>query len=134
MPILYNLRIAAPGHYQMAKFDNDFNVAAVYDLTAKGQGFACSCPAGLRSVKLKPCKHQRMLPYMLGAVNSNRFYDPELRQWHTPLAIDEPEPREALGPNGSAELPAQPSASGAQVVEPSAARKQPPTATIVRRI
>ena len=85
MPILYNLRLLAPNHYAMGKFDEDFNVAAIYNLTPRGQGYACDCPAGQRSVKLKPCKHQRMLPYMVGAVNTERFYDPETRLWHQPL-------------------------------------------------
>lgn len=84
-PALYNLRLLAPGHYQMAKFDAYFNVEAVYNLTRKGAGMACDCPAGLRTVKLKPCKHQRALPYMLGAVNTDRFYDIENRRWHQPL-------------------------------------------------
>lgn len=83
---LYNLRILAEGHYAMAKFDPDFNVEAIYNLHAKGVGYSCDCPAGQRSVKLKPCKHQRMLPFMLGAVNTDRFYDPEAGRWHQPLA------------------------------------------------
>lgn len=88
MPALYNLRLEGPDKYSIAKFDDDFNVEAVYELTRHGAGFRCSCPAGLRTVKLKPCKHQRMLPYMLGAVNTDRFYDPETRQWHQPMTAD----------------------------------------------
>lgn len=88
MPTLYNLRIIGPDKYAVAKFDEDFNVEAVYELTRHGAGFRCSCPAGLRTVKLKPCKHQRMLPFMLGAVNTDRFFDPERGQWHQPMTAD----------------------------------------------
>lgn len=88
MPNLYALRLVGPDQYAIAKFDADFNFEAEYSLTRHGAGFRCSCPAGLRTVKLKPCKHQRMLPYMLGAVNTDRFYDPERGQWHQPLPAE----------------------------------------------
>jgi len=91
---LYALRLVAPGHFAMAKFSMpDFNVEATYNLTQKGAGFSCDCPAGQRSVKLKPCKHQRMIPYMMGACNTDRFYEPETRAWVQPLA---PELAEAI--------------------------------------
>ena len=86
MPNLYNLRVLAPNHFAMAKFNSDFNVEAVYELVVKGSGYTCNCPAGQRTVKLKPCKHQRMMPFMLGAVNTNRFYDPDTGNWAAPLA------------------------------------------------
>lgn len=82
---LYNLRLLAPNKYQMAKFDSDFNLDAVYNLEPKGHSFTCDCPANLRSVVIKPCKHKRMLPLMLGAVNTDRFYDPDTRTWCEPL-------------------------------------------------
>ena len=83
---IYNLRLVASGAYAMAKFSMpDFNVEAVYNLTAKGAGFACDCPAGARSIKLKPCKHQRMIRFMLGAVNTERFYEPQSGTWSSPL-------------------------------------------------
>lgn len=82
---LYNLRITTPGKFQMAKFDTDFNVEAVYDLEAKGHSYTCNCPANNRTVITKPCKHKRMLPLMLGAVNTDRFYDPVTGSWSQPL-------------------------------------------------
>ena len=86
---LYALRMLAPGHFTLAKFTMpDFTVEATYNLTAKGTGYACDCPASARVVKYKPCKHQRMLPFMLGACNTDRFYEPESRSWCQPLAPD----------------------------------------------
>ena len=88
-PPLYALRMLASGHYLIAKFTMpDFTVEATYNLIAKGTGYACDCPASARVVKYKPCKHQRMLPFMLGAVNTDRFYEPESRSWCQPLAPD----------------------------------------------
>lgn len=86
MPALYNLRLFAPNHYAMAKFSNEFEVEAVYNLVAKGYSYTCDCPANNRTVVTKPCKHKRMMPLMLGAVNTDRFFDPERGQWHQPLA------------------------------------------------
>ena len=86
---LYALRMMAQGHYLIAKFAMpDFTVEATYNLIAKGTGYACDCPASARVVKYKPCKHQRMLPFMLGACNTDRFYEPESRSWCQPLAPD----------------------------------------------
>ena len=86
---LYALRMMAQGHYMIAKFTMpDFTVEATYNLTAKGAGYACDCPASARVVKYKPCKHLRMLPFMLGACNTDRFYEPESRSWCQPLAPD----------------------------------------------
>src|SRR5262249_6103834 len=82
----YNLRSVSQSHFQMAKFDDDLNVEAVYNLIAKGPGFSCDCPASARVVKYKPCKHQRMIGLMMGAVNTERFYDPDTRTWAEPLA------------------------------------------------
>lgn len=139
---LYNLHIVEPGHYKMAKFDSDFNVAAVYDLTAKGAGYSCNCPASARVVKYKPCKHQRMLPYMLGAVNTDRFYDPETGRWHQPLAIDKPEISVEGGGVGNVnghplEPPKEPAnAPPVQVAEERRRSPPPPTShpVITRRI
>lgn len=78
---LYALRTAGPDTFQMAKFDSDFNVEATYNLTRKGTGWTCDCPANGRSVVLKPCKHKRMMPLMLGAVNLPRFYEPTTGRW-----------------------------------------------------
>lgn len=85
-PSLYNLKLLAPNHFAMAKFSSDFEVEAVYELASNGRGdYSCSCPANLRSVVLKKCKHRRMLPLMLGAVNTDRFFDPASGSWHQPL-------------------------------------------------
>ena len=85
---LYALRSVGDNAYQMAKFDSDFNVEATYNLIAKGSDFSCDCPANNRSVVLTRCKHRRMMPLMLGAVNTDRFFDPITGQWHQPLAKD----------------------------------------------
>ena len=88
-PPLYALRMMSQGHFTLAKFAMpDFTVEATYNLIAKGTGYACDCPASARVVKYKPCKHQRMLPFMLGACNTDRFYEPESRSWCQPLAPD----------------------------------------------
>ncbi len=92
---LYNLKSLAPNTYALAKFDADFNVLAVYNLAPKGHSYTCDCPANQRSVVTKPCKHKRFLPFMLGAVNTDRFFDPETGSWHQPLGDMhrvEPEP------------------------------------------
>ena len=85
---LYALRSVGDNAYQMAKFDSDFNVEIIYNLVAKGHDFSCDCPANNRSVVLKKCKHRRMMVVMLGAVNTDRFFDPITGQWHQPLAND----------------------------------------------
>lgn len=144
MPTLYNLRLLGPDKYAIAKFDDDFNVEAVYELTRNGAGFRCSCPAGLRTVKLKPCKHQRMLPFMLGAVNTDRFYDPERQQWHQPMTADlheitresegavEP-PIEASVNSHDLQPPAQPTPQQAPPTVPSPNRPPSSAGVIVRR-
>ena len=80
--ILYSIR-RGPHGYQLGKFDDDFNVAAIYDVDLKH----CTCPAGPRP----SCKHRKMLPRMLGKVDTEEFYCYETQTWHQPLA------REALG-------------------------------------
>lgn len=88
---LYNLKSQGTA-FIMAKLDTDFNVAAVYNLTPKGFSYTCDCPANSRSVVTKPCKHKRMMPMMLGAVNTDRFYNPESSSWCQPLGdIDRPQ-------------------------------------------
>ena len=130
---LYNLRIVGPGHFAMAKFDPDFNVEAVYNLIAKGIGYTCDCPANNRSVVLKPCKHKRMIPLMMGAVNTDRFYDPEKGQWHQPLAS------EASGGEAQAPLVAEGeqrrvgSEEPPKAVEPTGCTIAKPTSGIRRR-
>ena len=74
--ILYNIRRGPIGH-QLGKFDDDFNVVAIYDVSLK----SCTCPAGVRP----SCKHRKMLPRMLTAVDTDQFYCYETQQWHTPL-------------------------------------------------
>jgi hypothetical protein len=124
---LYNLKMFGNNKFQMAKFDSDFNVAAVYNLEPKGAGYTCDCPANNRTVILKPCKHKRMMPVMLGAVNTDRFYDPETRGWCQPIA------REALGSPSPipmtipSEQPAEPPSQQAQAeVVPMPPQTPPP--------
>ncbi len=98
MTNMYNLRLVSPGHFQMAKFDEALNVLAVYDLTSKGTSYSCNCPASARVVKYKPCRHQRMMPFMMGAVNTQRFYIPDSGSWIEPII--EPVPEEAAKAEG----------------------------------
>lgn len=86
MPTLYALRTHTLG-YQMAKFDADFNVAAVYSLTAtetKPTEIVCDCPGWLRRAM---CKHVRMLHIFqkAEAINTDRFYCYETQTWHQPI-------------------------------------------------
>lgn len=87
MPTTYALRLIAPNTFQMAKFNADFNVDATYTLTRKGTGYSCDCPASYKGSKLKLCKHQRMMPYLMGAVNLPRFLDPDTGNWHGLMAL-----------------------------------------------
>lgn len=82
--MIYNLKSSASG-FVLGKFDEDLNLLAAYNLTKSGGGYSCDCPASARTVKLKPCKHQRMLRVMVGAVNLPRFYDPETGNWSEPI-------------------------------------------------
>ena len=84
--ILYSIR-RGPHGYQLGKFDDDFNVAAVYDVDLKH----CTCPAGPRP----SCKHRKMLPRMLAKVDTNQFYCYETQTWHQPLGDEPPVAGEA---------------------------------------
>lgn len=85
MTTLYSLRTLTPDHHTIAKFDDDFNVTAVYNLHPKGHDFTCDCPANSRSVVLRPCKHRRMLPLLLAKADPNAFLDFETGKWYQPL-------------------------------------------------
>ena len=110
---LYNLKRTDSG-YTMVKFDSDFNVAAIYNLSPdKGGKLACDCPAGPRPT----CKHRKMIPIFLasGAVDSVRFYDYERQFWQQPIpalneAEEEPSATKAVEAVGEAQpKPAEPS-------------------------
>lgn len=82
---LYNLRTIGTA-YMIAKFDSDFNVESTYTLTASRNGhYDCDCPAGSRSVVTKPCRHRLMLPALLPAVDTDRFYDYDTGKFCEPL-------------------------------------------------
>lgn len=94
--ILYACRTSTPDAYVIAKFDEDFNVAATYNLTAltKVTDWSCDCPAGPRP----SCRHRKMLQAFLAAnaVDTDRFYCYETQSWHQPLAtLGEGEPQAA---------------------------------------
>src|ERR1017187_5811710 len=74
---LYNIK-RGPHGYAIAKFDEALNLLAAYDTSAK----SCSCPAGPRPT----CRHRKMLPRMLGNVDTDAFYCYETNVWHRPLA------------------------------------------------
>lgn len=68
----------------MAKFDGDFNVAAIYHLSTNHRGgYDCECPAGGRP----SCKHRKMVPIFLAAkaVDTLQFYEYETQMWHQPI-------------------------------------------------
>ena len=73
---LYNIR-RGPHGFSLAKFDENLNLLAAYDVDPK----YCSCPAGPRPT----CRHRKMLPRMLGKVDSAEFYCYETQTWHSPL-------------------------------------------------
>ena len=74
--ILYKLSKSNIG-FIIAKFDDDFNVESVYELTHS----SCSCPRG----KAPTCRHRQMLPAMLDKVDTEWFYCFEDRTWHQPF-------------------------------------------------
>jgi len=87
--ILYSIKSfpGAPGH-EIAKFDGDFNVEAIYNITADMQGHAvCDCPGWPRK---RTCKHIRILNRFAaaGKINTDEFYCYETQTWHRPLAAD----------------------------------------------
>ena len=121
---LYNLKQIAHDQFQMAKFDDAFNVAAVYEIRQNGSGWSCNCPASQRVVKLKPCKHQKMIKFMLGAVNTDRFFNPETGMWCTPVNLPDDYPAQSSRP---APVPEPTTASA----EPSPPPPAPPEPTVV---
>ena len=84
MTQLYSLRKApegAEGEFTILKFDRDFNLLSMYELTAD----SCVCPQGSRG---KPCRHRKLLPEFIakGHTNDGWFLDWDTRQWREPLA------------------------------------------------
>lgn len=80
--ILYSIRALAEG-YMIAKFDNDFDIEATYEVSPQ----ACSCPAFHRR---QSCKHQDILAKFIvrGNVDSEWFYCHETGGWHNPLGLE----------------------------------------------
>lgn len=146
---LYNLKSVAPSSFAMAKLDSDFNIAAVYNLAPSKNGhYSCDCPANARAVITKPCKHRRMLPIMLGAVNTDRFYNPENGSWCQLLGdLDRPQAEppidleaapSPIGSTGSGETRAAPITADMAVVDvlsiiPSSSPTAPSQAPTIRR-
>lgn len=79
---LYNLK-STPTGFAIASFDEDFNLLAAYSLTpaTRGSGYTCDCPANNRTVITSLCRHRKMLPLLMGAVNTNRFYNHDTGGW-----------------------------------------------------
>ena len=98
---LYNLKCVGPGVFIMAKFNEALELEVAYNLTAKGTSYTCDCPANNRMVVLKPCKHKRMMPIMMGAVNTDRFYNPETGAWAQPIASEASEIEQPAAPTGA---------------------------------
>jgi hypothetical protein len=82
---LYNLRSLTPDTYMIAKFDDDFNVEATYTLIKQGFSYLCDCPANNRTVITKPCRHKLMMPALLTAVDTDRFYNHDTGRFCEPL-------------------------------------------------
>lgn len=89
MSTLYACRTTASG-FLLAKFDEHFNVAAVYHL----QDGKCDCPS-----RVGPCKHFLILGDFkrTSRIDSDWFYNADLTTWSQPLSAegfpqDEPAP------------------------------------------
>lgn len=99
---LYNLKTLAADTFMIAKFSDDFEVESCYTLVRKGFSYTCDCPANNRPVVTKPCRHKLMMPTLLPAVDTDRFYDFDTQKFSTPLGdlfrpeAGELEGREAL--------------------------------------
>ena len=79
---IYNMKERDDVFY-ITKFDDALNPEAIYSLS-NGE---CDCPAGHRP----HCRHRDMLKIFQRrkAINTNEFYDFDLKRWSTPIA-DEP--------------------------------------------
>lgn len=74
--ILYKLSKSNVG-FIIAKFDDDFNVESVYELTHD----TCTCPRG----RAPTCRHRGMLKVMLDKVDTEWFYCHDDGTWHQPF-------------------------------------------------
>lgn len=104
---LYNLRSLAHDTFMIAKFTDDFEVESTYTLTVKGFSYTCDCPANNRAVVTRPCRHKLMMPTLLPAVDTDRFYDHDTGKFCTPLGdllrpTADPEGQEVLEDVGEA--------------------------------
>lgn len=81
MPNLYSIR-SVSGGYIIAKFDDDFNIDATYNIT---EGPVCDCPSWPRK---RHCKHLDMLAKFeaRSKIDTDWMYDPKTSSWHQPLA------------------------------------------------
>lgn len=87
MSDLYSIR-SVSGGYIIAKFDDDFNIDATYNLTDTddtNHPVHCDCPSWPRK---HSCKHTQMLDKFLqrGKIDTDWMYDPKTSSWHQPLA------------------------------------------------
>lgn len=75
----YNVK-RMPDGYRMVKFDNLYNVEAVYNIRFSRGRFYCDCPASNNA----SCKHRDMIPVFIDykAVDSGKFLCYETGEWH----------------------------------------------------
>ena len=80
--MFYNLK-RMPNGYRMVKFDNLFNVEAVYNVRFSRGHFYCDCPAS----KHTSCKHREMVHVFLDhkRVDSGWFLRYDTGEWHRPV-------------------------------------------------
>jgi hypothetical protein len=78
----YNLK-RLPDGWRMVKFDNLFNVEAVYKIRFSRGKFYCDCPATGRP----SCRHRDMVPTFIDAkaVDTGRFLCYDTGEWHPPV-------------------------------------------------
>jgi hypothetical protein len=82
----YNLR-RMPDGYRMVKFDDLYNVEAVYNIRFYRGRFYCDCPASNRP----DCKHRQMIPIFSThrATDTGRFFCYDTGEWISALTKGE---------------------------------------------
>lgn len=135
MTQFYSLRSTpARGEYTILKFDQDFNVEAIYALNTQ----TCTCPAGVRPL----CKHRKMLPMFVPThVDDGWFLDWDTRLWRGPVAdapaqLADPEVlAQQIAPSfateGSATVLSKRSAESSAQSEPAPTQVSPPPPPVV---
>jgi hypothetical protein len=80
---MYSCRKFPSGLYRLVKWDNDYNIVAIYEIFND----KCECFQGM---KKGTCRHtEEIIPEFerLDRVNSGWFYDYDNDQWDEPIAV-----------------------------------------------